>query len=54
VRVPDEAGDGKATVKLSFPDWKQRSVRAAEFQITLSPTTKADRKVAEKKSQNGK
>jgi hypothetical protein len=35
VRVPDEAGNGKAKVTLSFPDWKEARVRKASFPLLI-------------------
>ena len=36
VRVPDEAGNGKARVTLSFPDWKEGHVMPATFEVPLA------------------
>jgi len=35
VRVPAEAGEGKAKVTLSFPDWKEGKVAPATFEIPV-------------------
>jgi len=35
VRVPEEAGQGKAKVTVSFPDWKEGNVKAATFEVTI-------------------
>jgi hypothetical protein len=35
VRVPKEAGNGKAKVTLSFPDWKEGKVEPATFEIGI-------------------
>jgi hypothetical protein len=35
VRVPDEAGNGKAKVTLSFPDWKEGDVAPATFELPI-------------------
>jgi hypothetical protein len=35
VRVPDEAGNGKAKVKISFEAWKVRPVKATTTEITV-------------------
>jgi len=36
VRVPGEAGGGKARVTLSFPDWKEARVEPATFEIRIT------------------
>jgi hypothetical protein len=36
VRVPDEAGNGKAKVRLSFPDWKDGEVASATFELPIA------------------
>jgi hypothetical protein len=35
VRVPDEAGSGKAKVTLSFADWKEGKVAPATFEVPI-------------------
>jgi len=35
VRVPDEAGNGKAKVTVSFADWKEGYVAPATFEVPL-------------------
>jgi hypothetical protein len=35
VRVPDEAGNGKAKVRISFEAWKVRPVLATTTEITV-------------------
>jgi hypothetical protein len=35
VRVPDEAGTGKARLTLSFPDWKEGKVTPATFDVHI-------------------
>jgi hypothetical protein len=35
VRVPDEAGNGKAKVSLSFADWKEGHVAPATFEVPI-------------------
>jgi len=37
VRVPDEAGNGKAKVTLSFADWKEGHVAPATFEVPIVP-----------------
>lgn len=37
MRVPDAAGNGKAKVTLSFPDWKEGSVAPATFEVPIGP-----------------
>jgi hypothetical protein len=36
VRVPEEAGKGKARVTLSFPDWKDGKVTPATFEVPIA------------------
>jgi len=36
VRVPEEAGDGVAQVKLTFADWKDGNVKAATITVALA------------------
>jgi hypothetical protein len=38
VRVPGEAGKGKAKVTLSFPDWKDGEVAPATFEMPIAKT----------------
>jgi hypothetical protein len=42
VRVPDEAGIGKAKVTVSFPGWKTSKVTPAvfEMQVVAPPATR--------------
>lgn len=35
VRVPAEAGKGKAKVTLSFPAWKEGKVIPATFEVSI-------------------
>ena len=35
MRVPSEAGNGKAKVTLSFPDWKDGNVRPATYEVPI-------------------
>jgi hypothetical protein len=35
VRVPDEAGTGKAKITLSFPDWEEGKVTPAAFEVVI-------------------
>jgi hypothetical protein len=35
VGVPDEAGNGKAKVTLSFPDWREGEVAPATFEVPI-------------------
>jgi hypothetical protein len=35
VRVPDNAGKGKATVILSFPDWREGKVARATVEVPI-------------------
>jgi hypothetical protein len=35
VRVPGEAGKGKAKVVVSFPDWKKGKVTPATFEVPI-------------------
>jgi hypothetical protein len=39
VRVPEEAGDGKAKVKLSFADWKEVKVAPTIVEIPVTNVT---------------
>jgi hypothetical protein len=42
VRVPSEAGKGKAKVTLSFPDWKDAEVAPATYEVpVIDPEPKA-------------
>ena len=36
VRVPEDAGKGKAKVRLSFADWKEGKVAPAEFEVPIA------------------
>jgi hypothetical protein len=36
VRVPDEAGTGKAKITLSFPEWKEGKVTPATFDVVIA------------------
>ena len=36
MRVPEEAGKGKAKVTLSFPDWKGGKVTPATFEVPVA------------------
>jgi hypothetical protein len=38
VRVPDEAGSGKAKVALSFPAWREGNVAPATFEVPVAET----------------
>jgi hypothetical protein len=38
VRVPDEAGDGKAKVTISFPDWKEGQVQPMTLEMAVVGT----------------
>jgi hypothetical protein len=47
VRVPKEAGQGKAKVRLSFGDWKEGRVAPAGFEVSVvdpEPQEAEDRK----------
>jgi hypothetical protein len=35
VRVPSEAGPGKAKITLSFPTWKEPTVAPATFEVLI-------------------
>jgi hypothetical protein len=35
VRVPEEAASTSAKVSLSFPDWKEREITPAEYEIPI-------------------
>jgi hypothetical protein len=41
VRVPEQAGNGKAKVTVSFPDWKEGKVAPAELEVALAPGAKS-------------
>jgi hypothetical protein len=43
VRVPEEAGEGKVKITLSFPAWKEGNVRPATFELEPE-MTKGDAK----------
>jgi hypothetical protein len=36
VRVPEDAGQGKAKVTVSFPDWKVGNVASATFEVAIA------------------
>jgi hypothetical protein len=36
VRVPEEAGKGKARVVVSFPEWKAARVTPATFEVPIA------------------
>ena len=44
MRVPDEAGNGKAKVRISFPDWKEGKVQPAVFEIPVLNTAPTEKK----------
>jgi hypothetical protein len=44
VRVPEEAGTGKARVTLSFPDWKEGQVAPATFELPIADAQPAAEK----------
>ena len=35
MRAPKEAGDGKAKITVSFPDWKDGKVTPATFEVPV-------------------
>jgi hypothetical protein len=35
VRVPSDAGNGKAKVTLSFPDWEDGKVTPVTFEVAI-------------------
>jgi hypothetical protein len=35
VRVPEEAGPGKATIRLTIPGWKGKAVRPSAIEVPL-------------------
>jgi hypothetical protein len=41
VRVPEEAGQGKAKVTLSFSAWKERKVPPATAEVAVVDSEKA-------------
>jgi hypothetical protein len=45
VRVPEGAGNGKATVTLSFPAWKEGDVAPATFAVSIEEPPEAQAKV---------
>jgi hypothetical protein len=47
---PDEAGEGNAKVKLSFPDWTEGQVSPASFEVPVlgPPVRDGDRCVEER------
>lgn len=47
MRVPSEAGKGKAKVTLSFPDWKDGRVAPATYEVpVVDPEPKAENRAA--------
>jgi hypothetical protein len=40
VRVPDEAGNGKAKVTFSFADWKEGHVAPTTFEVPITESEK--------------
>jgi hypothetical protein len=36
VRVPDDAGKGRAKITLSFPDWKEGKITAATLELPVA------------------
>jgi hypothetical protein len=44
VRVPDEAGQGKARVTLSFADWKEAKVASVRLEVPVMNATPATNK----------
>jgi hypothetical protein len=45
VRVPDKAGDGNATVTISFPAWQAFNVASSMVEIPIvEPKPKRDKK----------
>jgi len=40
VRVPEEAGNGKAKVTITFPDWKEGSVGPATLEVAVADREK--------------
>jgi hypothetical protein len=49
VRVPDEAGDGTAKIKLSFADWKEGNVTPAVLERPVTNVPAASGQPATKK-----
>jgi hypothetical protein len=49
VRVPDEAGNGKAKVTVSFAAWKLKETRPSTREVWVGERPGADKKTAEKK-----
>lgn len=48
MRVPSEAGKGKAKVTLSFPDWKDVHVYPATYEVpVVDPEPRAEDRVTE-------
>jgi hypothetical protein len=39
VRVPDEAGSGMATIKLSFTGWNDAQIAPITIQVKLAEST---------------
>jgi hypothetical protein len=44
VRVPAEAGKGKARVTLSFPAWKEGKVLPATFEVAIEEAAVTEKK----------
>jgi hypothetical protein len=42
VRVPEEAGEGKAKVTLSFPDWEGAKVAPATIDVPIQSPEPAE------------
>jgi hypothetical protein len=42
VGVPSEAGNGKAKLTLSFPDWREGKVAPATFEVPITDAKKED------------
>jgi hypothetical protein len=40
VGVPEEAGNGKVKVTISFPDWKEGSVGTATVEVAVAAREK--------------
>jgi hypothetical protein len=49
VRVPDEAGNGKAKVTVSFAAWKVREARSSTREVWVGERPAAETKAEEKK-----
>ncbi len=50
MRVPDQAGKGKAKITLSFPDWNEGNVAPAQFEVPIIEPEAEDSKQAEAKA----